>query len=197
MQRLGETTTHLLRALTRLVLSEWDAFDWELWKTGMLRTDLDDHTVLHVWDRRYRDESVTMYHDHPFAFESVIVAGRLINQRYKVFETGLAEDRFWKSRIVCGDNACELEQPKRVYLAPKTPEVYSAGERYEQHPNEVHATVPHDEGAVTLVTKSFNEDRDTAHVYIRQGEVWGDAKPRAARPDEVAAITQKALLLFQ
>ena len=49
---------------------------------------------------------------------------------------------------------------------------------------------------VTLVTRTFSEDRDYAKVYWRGKGSWVDAKPRSATEAEVKAVTQHALSVW-
>lgn len=174
-------------------------FDWEIWKTGMLRLDLDETTVLHIWDKRYHQPHVTMIHDHPFDLKSTIIAGRLINSRYvPVPEGTMPSQLFWQTKIKCGIDACEISNPTKMYLQRKIPETYKSGDTYRQLFDEIHETmVEGTDGTVTIVNRIFGRlERDHAHVYIPNGLEWGDAAPRKATVDEVSDISQRALKLF-
>lgn len=166
---------------------------WELWKTGMLRLDLNERTVLHIWDHRYYHPKVTMVHDHPFFLKSRIVAGKLGNVRYIPHGQG---DVFWKAKIQCGVGACMIQDPVRIHLIRHSTEEYSPGDSYQQFAEEIHETKIFPDGAVTMVTRDFGSDRDNAHVYIPDGLEWGDAFPRLATNEEVTDIIQRALQLF-
>lgn len=197
----------LLRALAKQILTatmvDGLAFRWELWRTGMLRLDLDNDIVLHVWDDRFRHDGVTMIHDHPWDLHSTVLAGELTNVRYELAPTAstshdLAQSpttqTFWQSHIQCGVGACTLTEPRRVYLTKRPPQLMSAGGWYRQAAAEVHETIA--ECAVTVVTRTFHEERDNANVYIADGLEWGDAAPRPARHDEVRKIVRRALQVF-
>lgn len=102
------TEYELLLSMIRNVLVNANLFKWELWRTGMLRLDIDDNVVLHIWDMRYRDESVTLIHNHPFKLNSIVIVGQITNRRYwqydqeTQFALGNPELHFNQQRINCG-----------------------------------------------------------------------------------------------
>ncbi len=175
-----------------------ELFDWELWRTGMLRLDIGEESpVLHIWDHRYQDINVTMAHDHPFDLESSVIAGTLTNLKFTPVAKGVKPcEEYWQVKIQCGTEACMVTNPVRIYLQLQELKTYRTGDIYRQQANEIHETVVDKDGAITFVNRTFGEDRDNAHVYIPNGMEWGDAKPRPATVDEIREITQKALKLF-
>lgn len=186
-------------SVVKSILKSAPNFEWELWKTGMMRLDLDETNVLHIWDRRYHQPHVTMIHDHPFDLKSTVIAGRIINSRYVMVPEGTNPSKaFWKSRIQCGAEACVVSEPIKIHLQLKQPETFSVGETYRQLYDEIHATlVQGTEGAVTLVNRIFGRvERHYAHVFVEDGQEWGDAAPRPATVEEVIDISQRALTLF-
>lgn len=187
----------LMLASVHTLLQNAEKFDWELWKTGMLRLDLSPLVSLHVWDMRYREQGVTLTHDHPWHLHSLVVAGELCNQRYfpAAKDDGEVSFEYKKQRITCGADACTLSEAELVRLFKAKPEFVRPGQCYHQHKDEIHMTTAQD-GTVTLVERTLQGDRDSAHVYTRSNAVWVDAEPRKALPSEVRTIAARALLWF-
>src|ERR1043165_7302417 len=71
------------RALARFILEHAHSFEWQAQGLGMLRTYITREIRLHVWDSELRAPNASDIHDHPFHFESLVLSGRLLNQRYK------------------------------------------------------------------------------------------------------------------
>lgn len=189
-----------LISMVHNILINAHLFKWELWRTGMLRLDIDENTVLHIWDMRYRDENVTLIHDHPFNLSSIVIAGKILNQRYWQYspDARFARDRpelhFKQQRIVCGAAGCVLSEPTALVLQTAPVEIITAGQSYNQEHFVVHKTDAAD-GTVTLVRRIFptNVDRYSANVYVAGDKEWGDAKPREATTEEVADICLRSL----
>jgi hypothetical protein len=200
-----------VRPLVRSVLENWANHRWSLQGFGMLRAYLSGRKLrLHVWDSKFTIPGVTTIHDHPWNFESHVVAGRITNTRYRVHPCLHTEDDierqklrspFVKARITCGtggvnDVATMKAQGARVWLTPTEPETYEAGGTYRQEAHEVHHT-SYEDGTVTLVSREFLPDTEHANVYFRADGSWVSAEPRDATPDEVSAIVERALLGFR
>lgn len=200
-----------VRPLVLSVLENWPRFRWSLQGFGMLRTYVSRELRLHVWDSRFAIPGVTTIHDHPWNFESRVVAGRIVNTRYRVTprfsESGCARELWmmemppWtKAQIVCGSgagnsSAVMAEVSSRVWLDPIEPETYEAGDTYSQRADEVHST-SYKDGTVTLVSREFLPDTEHANVYFRADESWVSAEPRDAAPDEVSAVVDRAMTRF-
>lgn len=74
-------------------------------------------------------------------------------------------------------------------------EIYTEGMSYKQTKDEIHYSIPED-GTVTIITRTFHEDRDHAMVYWRGKGGWVDAKPRPAEKNEVLLVAQRALEMW-
>ena len=181
------------KALVKEILSHAANFDWSVQGFGMFRLYLGGKaTRLHVWDSRFRAISVSDIHDHPWDFESQIVAGRLVNKR--LVETN-AEPNFTYSTIQCGAMACTMTPSKYVSLRWETPETYGEGATYKQHHSEIHVSEPLD-GTVSIIRRTFGEDTEHARVFWPVGTSWVDAKPRPATVVEVLYMSRQSLELW-
>lgn len=163
---------------------------WTLQGFGMLRTYLGDAEEwrLHVWDSRFRVPGVTDVHDHPWDFASRVLAGVLVNRRFNVVP---GRPTHWRTSIECGEDAHVVGEAEPVHLLTRSIEVYSASHErfrsYRQAADEIHVTESLD-GTVSVVRRSFHEDRDHASVFVPDGEEWIDAIPRRASGDEIDEI---------
>ncbi len=211
---VGDTTRKLMlaqyiRPMVHDVLNNWTRYRWSIHGFGMLRAYLSKELRLHVWNSKFRVPGVTMIHDHPWNFESVVVSGRVVNTRYTVRPcTHSPDDVEWmrlrrpfiKAKIVCGpkggNDPSDLKASgERVWLLPVEPETYDVGSSYSQEASEVHHT-SFDDGTVTLVSRAFMPDEKHAHVFFKEDEEWVSAEPRDAELDEVSAIVDRALFSF-
>ena len=79
------------------ILTHAEAFPWRMQDVGLLGLWLDERKQhrLHVWAPDLLDADPPI-HDHPFDFESTVVAGELVNTRYVEDEHGeeLARERY-------------------------------------------------------------------------------------------------------
>lgn len=177
---------------------------------GMLRLYLSPALRLHVWHSAFAFPGASPIHDHPWDFDSHVIAGR-IKQRRLYTETGFsgwpdimpvagkaswaAADRreYEFSTIQCGPGTCVVTPPRRVTLVEGPEEVFEEGTGYGQAASEIHYSYP-DEGTVTLVTRRFSRaDVDHANVYWPLGQQFGSAEPRPATDKEVYAMCSFAL----
>lgn len=175
---------------------------WSIQGFGMLRLYLSPEIRLHVWDSRFRVPNVSMIHNHPWDFDSYIVAGELRQFRYS--EVGVnrrdvegfnasADDAYFRSVIKAGPGGGLRDSPIGVYLLRGDEEVYGKGMSYTQHASEIHQSLPVD-GTVTLVTRRFvRKDVDHAQTYWRANSEWVSAEPRPATAEEVRSFTSLAL----
>jgi hypothetical protein len=157
----------------------------------MLRTYLgsDQITRLHIWDLGAAFPDVSRIHDHPWDFTSRIVTGIMGNQRYTV--DAEAGEEFLSAKIRCGEAAYLLEEPVKSLVLPQVREAYGAEETYSQEAPEFHESFP-SPGTVTVIQRSFKQDREVARVLWREGP-WGDAKPRSATAEEITYFVGLAL----
>lgn len=180
------------KLLVKNILEKAEHYKWSIQGLGMLRLYLSDETRLHIWDDRYKIADVSPLHDHPWSFESEVVAGRVRQFRYTEVpgeEKGAA--KFNYATIKCGEGAFTVTEPKTIWLAHKF-EVIHQGERYTQHKDEIHESLPCD-GTVTLVHRKFHPDREHARVFWQGDGGFVSAEPRTATYAEVKAITSHSL----
>lgn len=164
--------------------------EWSIQGFGMLRTYLDDDHIerLHIWDASVAVEDVSTIHDHPWDFESRIVRGTLNNRRYTIIGGGplnsvIVDGAVHAAKIRCGVGGGIIEDYGRVHIGLTASEDYEAGDRYSMLAPELHESYP-ERGAVTLIKRSFKDDRDTAMVCWKDGE-WVSAEPRPATHEEI------------
>ncbi len=162
----------------------------------MLRVYLSKNVRLHIWHSAFAVPNVSRLHTHPWNFCSLVVAGSLVNKRYREPpNTGLTAEHAMSQIIQCGPGGCLKGEPRRTLLLSQAPELYAAGSTYYQHRDEVHDTIPKD-GTVTLVTRTFDGDEDHARVFWPVGTKWVSAEPRTATKAEVDAIVSAALSIY-
>ena len=159
-------------------------YEWSIQGFGMLRTYLDDEHVhrLHIWDVDAAVQDVSTIHDHPWDFTSRIVGGAIRNQRFVIHGSDAAPE-FWRARIRCGEGGHMLTEPERVRICSEGVEQYVRGQSYSMLAPELHESFP-SRGAVTVISRSFHADRDTATVCWRSGD-WVTAEPRPATRAEI------------
>lgn len=184
-----------LKSVVREVL-EWKPFHmWTLQGFGMLRTNVGADRI-HVWDKNFAVEGVTTVHDHPWDFSSIVVAGKIVNRRYRLVDAytwrGPTAPSHHQQRIVCGLNGGAAGEPTDVRLDCVAEETLEPGDVYFQESGEIHESIPED-GTVTVITRRYKTDTEHAHVFFPLGTKWVSAIPRAATRDEVAAMTSKAI----
>lgn len=184
-----------MQMLARAVLLRAEHHEWTLQGLGMLRLYLGDGRLrLHVWDATHAEPNASRIHDHPWDFESIILAGRLTNVRY-VQVDGEAGELFKRVQIRCGEGGCAVSPETFDRLVAQPPETYGPGDRYHQNAAELHDTQA-EPGTVTIIRRRFYDNRDLASVWWRTG-AWGSAEPRPARRREVVDIVEKGLLAMQ
>jgi len=185
------------RKLVKFILSNPLKYEWSLQGFGMLRTYISKEVRLHVWDSRFAVPNVSLIHDHPWDFDSYILAGRINNRIFEVSDSGNETQRpYLRRTIKCGPGGgvCDQE-PQRVYLSISSNQYYNVGQSYRQKSYEVHATYPMD-GTVTLVERYFKPDTEHAFVFHAADEQWVSAEPRPATDSEIQDICCNSLLKF-
>lgn len=180
------------RLLVRDLLERPLGREWTLQGLGMLRTYLSKEVRLHIWDKRYAVPGVSELHTHPWDFSSLVVAGVVRNVRHLSYSGPTIGLPYIRQALRCGAGGGLQGVPEPVFLAARDVEYYDAGTSYRQTAGEIHRSVPED-GTVTLVQREFYEDKDAAHVFWPDGQVWVSAEPRPATDEEVLAITGNAL----
>lgn len=196
----------ITKALVADVLKNHQRYKWTLQGFGMLRTYLPNDVRLHVWDDRFAVPNVSLIHDHPWHFESLIVAGLLQNTRFAVMEdyahrpgavignqSRLHLGHAYMRRVIRPGAGFEvLSKDKPCALWPDKMELFKEGDVYGQRANEVHESRPV-RGTVTVVQRNRNgyDDKpmlDEANVFYPQGGEWVSGEPREATPQEIEDI---------
>jgi hypothetical protein len=180
-----------LRALIRPILEAPLYYEWTVQGFGMLRTYIDRDKVwrLNVWNKALAVPNVSTIHNHPWHFESWIIAGQFTNRRYLERASGTAYN---VATIKTGEGGGMRSQPVAVNLRSMGDEMYQPGQRYAQRADEVHESF-YTNGCVTLNKRLRVADGEHARVYWPAGTDWVDAEPRVATEDEVAATAALAL----
>lgn len=170
-----------------------DARKWTVQGFGMMRTYFGDGDAwrLNMWDPRLAVPNVSTIHDHPWNFESWIISGSLVNQRYKKYAPTIFTPSHHFQSIKTGEGGGPVGEPESALLAPYHPEKYKAGDIYRQKRNEIHESFPSD-GAVTLNLRT-KRDGENARVFWPHGQKWVDAIPRPATAPEIWDVTRNAL----
>lgn len=189
----------ILKLTVRAILEHPYDYEWSTQGLGMYRIYLSDEVRLHLWDQTAKVPSVTEIHDHPWGFESMIVAGELTNYRYMVDPTGAnpsARHLMYSDLLLCSTGNLRGD-PSPVRLEPWFPNgkgsVYAEGNSYSQRYNEVHRTEAAD-GTISIIVRRFREeDRDHAYVYWDRGAQFVSAEPRKATHEEVEDVTRRSL----
>lgn len=186
------------RLLVENILRHPTEFDWSVQGLGMMRLYLSQEVRLHIWDSALKVCGVSPIHNHPWNLDSMVIAGRYKQHRFKYVAPNVDEKLAMElnvAEIKCGENAEVVGEITKVKMIEDYLEIYSEGQVYSQAAAEVHLSVP-DDGTVTLVKRTFKEDREHAKVFWRGRGGWVDAKPRKATPDEVLSVTKRSLELW-
>jgi hypothetical protein len=195
-------TLEFLRPLVARILRD-PKTEWSVQGFGMMRTYLGPpnnpkELRLNVWHSALAVPNVSTIHDHPWHFDSVILAGKFYNQRFAVIpsETTTAEPTHDFMVIKTGEGGGAIDQPiQSCILRPTRPEIMGPGNEYNQQAEEVHET-RYEDGAVTLNIRRKVGDGEHARVFWPHNTDWVDAEPRAATPEEIKLVTEAALARF-
>lgn len=177
-------------ALIKSILERWEAYQWTVQGFGMVRTKIYDIGRIHIWDVRLRDPLVSDVHAHPWPLRSTIISGELINQRFEVVDCGFLT--YQRQKIATGEGGGLLGEPESVLLRALPPEVYGAGDMYEQRADELHRSIPQN-GTVTLLERPMGEPLQETVVLWPAGTHWVSAEPRPAKEREVEMAISYAL----
>jgi hypothetical protein len=179
------------KLLVKQILETATNFKWSLQGLGMLRLYLSDEVRLHIWDSRYRVDSVSPLHTHPWGFQSQVVAGVVRQIRYTLSENQYGTE-YSRTLIKCGPGGGPKDEVDKVRLFASTMEMYSEGQEYFQAASEIHESFP-ENGTVTIITRKFEADADHAYVLWLGNGGFVSAEPRPATEREVSDITTNAL----
>lgn len=172
-------------------------FDWSRQGLGMLRIYLSEEVRLHIWDSSLKISGASPIHDHPWDLESLIVVGRMRQHRYIIPEYNIPAyaQKFNYAVFQCGEKAHTTETPTEVSLVEEPLEIYTEGMTYTQKKDEIHWSMPED-GTVTIVKRTFHEDRDHARIFWRGKGGWISAEPRPATKEEIELVTRRSLEMW-
>lgn len=200
-----ETVRTLVRGILEQAMERPDEATntrWSIQGFGMLRVHLPGDYRLNVWDSRHRVKDVSLIHDHPWHFESLVVSGRLVNRRFTTMPmTHSRGDLVEWAKLKPGPgggllgriaSGRERSDGGVVKLVAHEPEVYRAGDTYQQARDEVHRSDPED-GCVTFNRRHERLAVDEARVFWPAGSSWVSAEPRLATREEVKAVVGRAL----
>ena len=195
-QELQASVKHILKTSVKHILKNPGEYGgWSIQGLGMLRLYLSKEIRLHVWSTGYQVPGVSTLHTHPWDFTSTIISGRITNHvaRYTtVEEAGDREPNFDRYLIQCGSGGCLKSEPVSMFLVTKRVELLCPGSQYSMTKNEIHESHPED-GAVSLIRRTFYPDEDHAYIFSPCGVPWVSAEPRPATFEEVVSIIGTAL----
>lgn len=194
------TNIQFVAALVEHVLAHASDYVWTVQGFGMMRTYLDEgkRFRLNVYHSALRVENVSDVHNHPWHFQSLIVAGELRNIPY--FE----DDPFSGQsvghncvRIKTGEGGGPVGKMDRVWLTARKARTYLPGQTYYQAAPDLHR-VEYIDGTVTINdrVKLCAEDMQEALVCWRDGN-WVNAEPRPAHSAEIGLASQVARQLMR
>lgn len=171
-------------------------YEWSVQGLGMLRTYVSETERLHIWHEDIRDPKASPIHDHPWSFKSEVLWGTVRQTRFEYrHRKGFTQE--WNMQpIHCGEGGGLKGESILVDLEEQPFEAYSSGQVYQQLANEIHWSRPSN-NCVTLITRQYGEDRDTAHVFWPKDEEWGSAEPRPATRAEILHVTRSVLYKYQ
>jgi hypothetical protein len=178
-----------IKLLVKALLKSPFNLKWDVQGLGMLRTYLSPELRLHIWDSALQIPNVSPLHTHPWHLRSYVVAGQYKQFRY-VEEDSPFGVYFKSATIKCGKDAVCTTEPVIVKLLRQSLETYTEGQTYWQNKDEIHTSLPLD-GTITLVERTFTEDRDHARVFWETEFV--SAEPRRATVQEIENTTRLAL----
>jgi len=184
-------------AMVRAILEKHHAYEWTVQGFGFIRTKLADVGRIHVWNSRLAVPKVSTMHTHPWPLKSTIISGELINQRFRIaLHEEQREDEpgmpYLHSRIKTGEGGGLIGDVTPVEIVSLCPEVYIAGQSYEQAPYEIHRSIPQD-GTVTLLERPQGPPLEEASVFWPAGTEWVSAEPRVAYPADIRPVIEYAL----
>jgi hypothetical protein len=149
---------------------------------------------LNLWDSAFTVPNVSVIHDHPWDFQSVIIAGEFRNQRYIMDMADKFAPQYSYTTIKTGEGGGLVREDTQVCgLTPKPREFYYQGDVYHQAACEIHET-RFEDGTVTLNERVG--DTEQARVFWPHGTNWVDAMPRPARDEEVQRAVNNSLARY-
>lgn len=192
-----ETIRTVVKPMVKAILEKATEYTWSLQGLGMFRLYLTDELRLHVWNDSFIVPGASPIHDHPWDFESIVVAGKVRQRRYWELSKLIIPRALLKpvqafncTTIECGEKAHVIGKIEQVNLTYRDEE-FPAHTIYKQAKDEIHWSHP-DPGTVTLCKRTFSGDRDHARVFWESGE-FVSAAPRPATFSEVSYMAEFSL----
>lgn len=167
--------------------------DWRAHGIGFMKAYLDPARLqrINVYHEMLAVPGISIMHDHPWGLFSYIRAGRLTNVRWhRTHKRQRGATLFSEGIINCADYKGIEGKPVAVWLSRERPEVYHAGDFYNQRPEEIHETSAVN-GTITLLTRTIAQD-GRARIFWPEGKEYGDAT-RNLSEDEIYRIAADAL----
>lgn len=184
---------YALRLAVAKIIEHPHSYEWTLQGFGMLRLYLSRDVRLHVWSPQHAVEDVSVIHDHPWDFESLVLCGSI---RDIVYREAIGVPTHSGQRIRCGAGGHADGVQSDVRLFVESDETFAPGQIYRRSTDQLHESIP-EPGTVTVITRTFMADPDHAHVYFALNTEWVSAEPRLATREEVEQITSAALTLLR
>ena len=179
----------LSKALVLTILRHAEDFPWRMQDIGLMGLRLDERREyrLHVWDPSDCGDDSPI-HDHPYDFDSTIIAGELTNARY---EEDPAGDEYVRFRYSPG---AEAERRSDTAKLSSTAITLTEGSQYRQLAHELHASWQRP-GTVTAIQCVWVEAPELT-VCVRDEASWRSGQGRSATREEIKSFTAKALEWF-
>jgi hypothetical protein len=163
--------------------------EWTLQGFGMLRTYIHDKNYrLHIWNKKFAKENVTLLHNHPWDFDSLVISGRLYNYKYVNDPRG---NEFYCSEVFCGAGGGLTGEIKTVKLLPLSPEQYLPKDTYYMKAEELHIS-GYDDHTISIIKRVQRPNPDCAMVFWPKGTTWQTAEPFAPSKEIIEEITSEA-----
>lgn len=187
----NQQTGGIRAVLVRSILEQWRSYEWTVQGFGFIRTKLANVGRIHVWDSSLATARVSTIHTHPWPLRSTVISGELINCRFQIGGDG-ARLPYMRSRIATGEGGGLIGDPEPVLLFSHDPESYTAGDAYEQTPEEIHRTIA-EHGTVTLLERPQGPPLEEAYTFWPEGTDWVSAEPRKAEDWRIESVICYAL----
>lgn len=183
-----------LGALVWQLLKAPHTLSWTMQGLGMLRTVVgpSERFRVNIWHHDLLVPGVSRIHDHPWDFESLVLAGEMRNYKMEPCVKGAGSCYDFKC-IRCGPGGGPTGNGGvGFWLAEMPVRTYGPGESYRQEAKEVHFTDFVD-GTVTINDRREVSHGHSARVFYPHGSEWVDAKPRHVEAEAVPYIISLAI----
>jgi hypothetical protein len=166
---------NIAKHVARTALQNVDHIRWH--GLGMLQIEVSETVRVHVWHRdlmRLPVESLQRVHDHRFSIFSIVVAGKIIDERWIVKPdldsiAGLQGYReaslhhIQHAKIQTGDDDSKIIAAK-CYVKPLARTIAFSGDHYNIPRRVFHTSYPPTNGAAVTVIERTDFDGEPARV---------------------------------